>query len=90
MYGNGGFGFMHDMLGVAGAIDVFDDVKRQSMQITAEIALARAPDVIIEVHSGPEWTPAHIAREREVWKALPSLPAVRTGRVSLRTKRSDS
>lgn len=81
MYVSAGVGFMHDMLEAAGGADAFADVKRQSLQISAETLLARAPDIIIEVHSTEGWTPERIAREREVWRALPALPAVRTGRV---------
>ena len=79
---SGGVGFMHDMLDVAGGADAFDDVKRKSLQATAEVMLARAPEVIIEVRRTDE--PAdQLARERQIWNALPSLPAVRTGRVYL-------
>ena len=79
---SGGIGFMHDMLEVAGGADAFDDVKRKSLQATAEVMLARALEVIIEVRRTDE--PAdQLARERQIWNALPSLPAVRTGRVYL-------
>jgi iron complex transport system substrate-binding protein len=85
MFASGGVGFLHDMLDTAGGADVFADVRRQSLQVTSEVALARAPEVILEIRSGPEWTPARIARERTVWGALGSVPAVRTGRIYLLT-----
>jgi len=85
MFASGGRGFLHDMLGVAGGVDVFDDVPRESLQVTTEIALAKAPEVILEIHSGPGWTQNRISREREVWRTLPSIPAVRTGRIYLLT-----
>ena len=81
MFGSGGFGFLHDMLEVAGGINVFADVPKEGLQITTELALSRAPDVVIEIRSDPGWTPARIQRERDGWRALPSLPAVRTGRI---------
>ena len=37
------------MLEAAGGTNVFADVKRQSIQTTSELAVARAPDVIIEI-----------------------------------------
>lgn len=83
MYASGGVGFLHDMLGVAGGVNVFADVPRQSIQVSSELALARAPDVIMELHWGDAWTPDHIAREQAVWQKLPSLPAVRTGRITM-------
>jgi iron complex transport system substrate-binding protein len=83
LYASAGVGFMHDMLVAAGGDDVFDDVKRQSLHATTEILLARAPEVIIEAHATENWTPERLQRERAVWNALPSLPAVRNGRVYL-------
>jgi iron complex transport system substrate-binding protein len=85
MFASGGFGFLHDMLLAAGGQDVFDDIRRESVQVTTELALARAPDVILEIHSGPGWTSDRIARERAVWQVLPSIPAVRAGRIYLLT-----
>jgi iron complex transport system substrate-binding protein len=82
LYVGAGIGFMHDMLEAAGGTDAFDDVKRLSLQATAELMLARAPEVIIEVHASSK--PADLLkRETAVWNSLPALPAVRTGRVYL-------
>jgi iron complex transport system substrate-binding protein len=85
MYASAGIGFMHDMLEVAGGADVFDDIKRQSLQLSAEMLLARAPEVIVEIQSIAGWTPERIEREREVWRTLGSVPAVRTGRIHILT-----
>jgi cobalamin transport system substrate-binding protein len=81
IYASAGVGFMHDMLETAGGTDAFADVKSQSLQLSAETLLARAPEVIVEVSSSAGWTPEKIERERRVWGGLPSLPAVRTGRI---------
>ena len=80
---SGGIGFMHDMLEVAGGADAFDDVKRKSLQATAEVMLARALEVIIEVRRTDE--PANqLARERQILEcASPRYRAGRTGRVYL-------
>jgi iron complex transport system substrate-binding protein len=45
--------------------------------------LARAPDVIIELHYGASLTPTRMESERHVWDTLGSIPAVRNGRVYL-------
>jgi iron complex transport system substrate-binding protein len=82
IYASGGVGFMHDMLETAGAANAFADVKRQNLQASAEILLARAPEVILEIH-GADSTPGRLARERDVWRQLAALPAVRSGRVHL-------
>ena len=76
LYASGGTGFLHDMLELAGARNVFADQKRESVQATAEMLLASAPDVVIELHvdGGP---PADLS----AWQALPALPAVQKGRI---------
>ncbi len=58
---SGGYGFLHDMLLVAGGDDVFDDVKRQSVDVTTEMVLARRPEVIIELRYGDGATAADAA-----------------------------
>jgi len=80
---SGGYGFLHDLLELAGAEDVWRDVPRESVEMSTEMALARAPEVIVELHYGRALTPEEIARERTVWQRLPALPAVRQGRIHL-------
>jgi iron complex transport system substrate-binding protein len=83
IYASGGVGFMHDMLEAAGGQDVFADVKRENLQVSSEMLLARAPEVVIEARPAEGWTPERIASERRVWSGLPGIPAVKTGRVYL-------
>ena len=76
---SGGVGFLHDMLETAGAADVMGDVKQQSVTMTTELVLARAPEVIIELrYARGDDTDAADLRE---WNALPSVPAVKNRRV---------
>jgi iron complex transport system substrate-binding protein len=49
------------------------------------VLLARAPDVILELHPPEGWTPERLASERAVWQQLPGLPAVRNGRIHVLT-----
>ncbi|HEY1306698.1 MAG TPA: helical backbone metal receptor [Vicinamibacterales bacterium] len=84
VYASGGFGFMHDILGVAGGTNVFADTSREAVQPSVETILARAPEVILEVRPTGVAT-ADVAKERHAWDALPSIPAVRTGRVYIAT-----
>ena len=81
IYASGGVGFMHDMLEAAGGADIFADVKRQNLQATTEMLIARAPEVIVEVHSGDAWSEERIRSEQRAWNSLGALPAVRAGRV---------
>lgn len=82
IYASGGIGFMQDMLTFAGGENVFADIKRESVQATTELILARAPDVIVEMKL-EHFPENQRARERDVWKRLPALPAVRADRILL-------
>jgi iron complex transport system substrate-binding protein len=84
LYASGGVGFMHDILGIVGGINVFADVSRESVQPSIETILARAPDLILEVR--PTGLPRQqIPAERRVWESVSSIPAVRKGRIHIVT-----
>jgi iron complex transport system substrate-binding protein len=87
IYASGGRGFLHDMLEAAGGTNVFADVDRESVQVTTERVLARAPDVILEVRSADIGSAADAAREVQSWSPLASVPAVRNKRVVVLTGR---
>ncbi|GAH56365.1 unnamed protein product, partial [marine sediment metagenome] len=73
--------FLHDLLGVAGGRNVFVDLPRDYAPINKETLLQRAPDVIVELH-GEGGDLARLQREvRRLWQGLPTIPAVRQGRV---------
>jgi iron complex transport system substrate-binding protein len=80
IFASGGRGFIHDMVTAAGGANVFAGVDRESVQTTSEAVLARRPEAILELRGNPLTAP-DLARETSVWKALASVPAVRTGRV---------
>jgi iron complex transport system substrate-binding protein len=82
---SGGYGFLHDLLELAGGTDALADIKQQSVEMSTEMVLARAPDVIIELHEGDSLKPDAVDAERRVWDALPSVPAVKNHRVYLLT-----
>jgi iron complex transport system substrate-binding protein len=76
IYANGGYGFLHDMVDIAGGRDVFEDVKRENVQASMEMILARQPEIIIE------WlAPPGDHADLSVWRTLSSLPAVKTNRI---------
>ena len=82
---SGGYGFLHDLVELAGGTDVLADVKQAAVPMSSEMVLARAPEVIVELHYGEPIAPGRIDVERRVWRALPSVPAVRTNRIHLLT-----
>ena len=81
MYASGGVGFLHDILQIAGGANVFADVRQESVQTSSETLLARAPDAIVEVRATGLLGAADLPRERNLWAALASIPAVRNGRI---------
>jgi iron complex transport system substrate-binding protein len=80
---SGGYGFLHDVLELAGGADVLSDLKKQSVDLSTETILARAPEIIIELHYGESPGAERLEAERRVWNALPSVPAVKNQRVYL-------
>jgi iron complex transport system substrate-binding protein len=80
---SGGLGFLHDVLELAGGSDVLSDLRQQSVDLSTEMIIARAPEAIIELHYGDPLPPARLEAERRVWNALASVPAVKTARVHL-------
>jgi iron complex transport system substrate-binding protein len=83
IYVSGGVGFLHDMLGIAGGVNVFADVARESVQPSIETILARAPEIILEIRATGLLAPADIAQAKHVWGTLASVPAARDGRIAI-------
>jgi iron complex transport system substrate-binding protein len=69
---------MHDLLEIAGATNVFADVKRESVLPSQEQLIVRKPDVIVEVNGQ---TGADEAEAIRAWSVLGSIPAVRGRRI---------
>ncbi len=82
IYASGGIGFIHDMLEAAGGTNVFADVRKEAVQATAELILARKPDVILELRAD-SLSPELVRQETDVWKAWSGVPAVKNGHVYL-------
>ena len=80
---SGGYGFLHDLLELAGGADVLSDLNKQLVDMSTEMILSRAPEVILELHYGDSLTPDRFDAERRVWNGLPSVPAVKNNRVFL-------
>ena len=78
IYASGGVGFLHDLIEVAGGANVFADVRRESVQATTELILARAPDVIIELR--PEGSADPRAKRPSATSGRPWLSAGRAKR----------
>ncbi len=75
---SGGDGFLHDMLDTAGGADALGEIHRQSVDMSTEMVLARAPEVIVELRYTDE---AINTADLGVWNRLASVPAVKNRRV---------
>ena len=82
IYAAGGVGFLDDMLEIAGGLNALADVKRESVQATTELILARRPDAIIELR-GMDTTEEERRAMRRDWNILQSVPAVQNDRIYL-------
>ena len=81
LYVSGGRGFLHEMLEIAGAGNVFADIEREAVQPSQEMLLARAPEVILEIRATRLLPAAPADEGRNAWAPLASIPAVRNGRI---------
>src|SRR5205085_2797286 len=68
-------------LELAGGADDLGDLHRQSVEMSTEMILTRAPDVLIELRYGKALAHDQSEAERRVWDGLPSLPAAKNHRV---------
>jgi len=80
IYASGGYGFLHDMLEIAGGRNVFAAARQQAVQASTEMLIASKPDVIVELLYGDNLN-TNSSKELRAWEALPSLPAVRRHRI---------
>jgi len=82
LYASGGVGFLHEMLEIAGGVNVFADVQREAVQPSTETLLARAPEVIVELRAaGLALATESVGGEQAAWSGLSAIPAVRLRRI---------
>ena len=80
---SGGVGFLHDLAELAGADNIFSAVPRESILVTTETILARAPELILELHYTEAPSAALVDAEKGAWARLSAVPAVKANRVVL-------
>jgi iron complex transport system substrate-binding protein len=80
LFASGGVGFLHEMLSIAGGENALADMLREAVQPSHEQLITRAPEVVLEISALP-LDAAGLARARDAWSVLPSLPAVRAKRI---------
>jgi iron complex transport system substrate-binding protein len=78
--------FLSELLVIAGGENILADSTEPYVEASKETLVVRAPDVIIEIHSGAAITEDEAQAYRDDWKALPTLPAVKANRVYILTE----
>ena len=81
IYASAGRGLSSRHAHAAGGEDVLDDIEKESAQVSTEMILARAPDVIIELNAASRLNDADLKAVLDPWSTLSSVPAVRNKRV---------
>ena len=75
--------FVSEMVDCAGGENIYADGPSNYFTASKETIVMRAPDVIIEFHAGENLDESERTKFVADWRQLPSLPAVRNGRVHL-------
>ena len=80
IYSVAGGTFLHDLIELAGGVNLAADLPSPYAIISKEAVLERAPEVIVELHG--EGADEEARQEAlKLWQGLPTVPAVRRGRV---------
>jgi len=82
----GGSSFISEVVACAGGDNVFAEEAAPYFEASKETVVTRAPEVILEFHAGETLSARDRAAFVADWGAMPTLPAVRDGRVYLVTE----
>ena len=78
-YTIGSQAFQHQLIAIAGGVNIFGDVDKEALQPSVEEIIVRAPEIIIETLAPPVSDAAAVQRRAD-WQALTNLPAVKNNR----------
>ncbi len=79
----GGPSFLSELVVVAGGENLYKDADEPYLEASKETVVLEAPEVILEFHAGEKLSAEDQANYIADWDQLPSLPAVKNGRVHL-------
>jgi len=78
-----GGSFLDELLTLAGGKNIFGDITQYYPQVSKETLMTRQPEVILELTGGVDLTPEQQRALIGDWQALPSIHAVKNGRISV-------
>lgn len=77
----GGSSFISELVTAAGGDNIYQDEGKAYLEASKETLMVRAPDVIIEIQAGRDFTKKQTDALFSDWLALDSLPAWKSGRI---------
>jgi iron complex transport system substrate-binding protein len=77
--------FLAELVEIAGGRNVFSEMDAPYPQISKESLIVRDPRVILELRPGEDLDEEATRSLRQDWQALPTLRAVREGRIHVLT-----
>ena len=86
LYTTGGTSFVSEIAALAGAENIHEEVSQAYFTASKETVVMRAPEVILEFRAGEELSDSDIERLKSDWEQMPTLPAVREGRIYIITE----
>jgi iron complex transport system substrate-binding protein len=82
----GGGSFVSELVELAGGDNIYEDAAQPYLEASKETAVIKAPEAIVEFHAGEELSEEEQARYVADWNQLPSIPAVKQGRILILTE----
>jgi iron complex transport system substrate-binding protein len=82
----GGTSFVSELVKTAGGQNIYEDETERYFEASKETVVVQAPEVIIEFHAGEILSERDRQEFVSDWQQLPSLPAVKNGRIYLVTE----
>jgi iron complex transport system substrate-binding protein len=83
LYTAGQSSFVSELVDCAGGENIYADISTNYIEASKETIVMKAPEEIIEFHAGEKLDPDERAKYIADWDQLPTLPAVKNGRIHL-------
>ncbi len=80
LYAAGSGSYLSELWERCGGVNAFGEVEQNYFPLSKEELVKRAPEVILFFHPD-SLSPGEVAREKNLWQAFPTLPAVRQQRI---------
>jgi iron complex transport system substrate-binding protein len=86
LYTVGGTSFVSELVHLAGGENIFEEEQSPYFEAAKETVLVKAPEVILEFHSGESLSDEQAALFKKDWQAMTGIPAVAENKIYLVTQ----